>query len=221
MIPQNRTTAFVGSSGAGKSTLLDLILGLLEPTCGIDQVRRAPGLRRQGQAGTRARRRAPGRLPHQRHHARQHRFRRRPPSDIDEARVREVVGDGAARRPHRRAPRGARQTTSASAASGSRVASGSASDSLVRSTADPACSCSMRRRQRSTTRPSTRSPTTLAGSTGASRSSSSLIGSRPCEDADTLIFLKDGRHRGRRDIRPRCAVRAKTSRSSSKLGDLR
>jgi len=34
-IPQNRTTAFVGSSGAGKSTLLDLILGLLEPTEGV------------------------------------------------------------------------------------------------------------------------------------------------------------------------------------------
>lgn len=33
-IPQNRTTAFVGSSGAGKSTLLDLILGLQEPTSG-------------------------------------------------------------------------------------------------------------------------------------------------------------------------------------------
>jgi ABC-type multidrug transport system fused ATPase/permease subunit len=34
-IPQNRTTAFVGSSGAGKSTLLDLILGLQEPTSGL------------------------------------------------------------------------------------------------------------------------------------------------------------------------------------------
>ena len=34
-IPQNSTTAFVGSSGAGKSTLLDLILGLLEPTEGL------------------------------------------------------------------------------------------------------------------------------------------------------------------------------------------
>jgi ABC-type multidrug transport system fused ATPase/permease subunit len=35
VIPQNRTTAFVGSSGAGKSTLLDLILGLQEPTSGV------------------------------------------------------------------------------------------------------------------------------------------------------------------------------------------
>jgi len=34
VIPQNNTTAFVGSSGAGKSTLLDLVLGLLEPTGG-------------------------------------------------------------------------------------------------------------------------------------------------------------------------------------------
>jgi ABC-type multidrug transport system fused ATPase/permease subunit len=34
-IPQNQTTAFVGSSGAGKSTLMDLILGLLEPTDGV------------------------------------------------------------------------------------------------------------------------------------------------------------------------------------------
>ena len=33
-IRRNRTTAFVGSSGAGKSTLLDLVLGLLEPTSG-------------------------------------------------------------------------------------------------------------------------------------------------------------------------------------------
>lgn len=33
-ILQNQTTAFVGSSGAGKSTLLDLVLGLLEPTAG-------------------------------------------------------------------------------------------------------------------------------------------------------------------------------------------
>lgn len=33
-IAENRTTAFVGSSGAGKSTLLDLVLGLLEPTSG-------------------------------------------------------------------------------------------------------------------------------------------------------------------------------------------
>lgn len=33
-IIENRTTAFVGSSGAGKSTLLDLVLGLLEPTSG-------------------------------------------------------------------------------------------------------------------------------------------------------------------------------------------
>lgn len=33
-VPQNRTTAFVGSSGAGKSTLLDLILGLQDPTSG-------------------------------------------------------------------------------------------------------------------------------------------------------------------------------------------
>ncbi|MDQ0613765.1 ABC-type bacteriocin/lantibiotic exporter with double-glycine peptidase domain [Microbacterium sp. W4I4] len=33
-IPENRTTAFVGSSGAGKSTLLDLLLGLLTPTGG-------------------------------------------------------------------------------------------------------------------------------------------------------------------------------------------
>ena len=33
-IAENRTTAFVGSSGAGKSTLLDLVLGLLEPTAG-------------------------------------------------------------------------------------------------------------------------------------------------------------------------------------------
>jgi ABC-type multidrug transport system fused ATPase/permease subunit len=33
-IPENRTTAFVGSSGAGKSTLLDLLLGLLPPTSG-------------------------------------------------------------------------------------------------------------------------------------------------------------------------------------------
>jgi len=34
VIPENRSTAFVGSSGAGKSTLLDVILGLLEPTSG-------------------------------------------------------------------------------------------------------------------------------------------------------------------------------------------
>lgn len=34
VIPEDRTTAFVGSSGAGKSTLLDLILGLQEPTRG-------------------------------------------------------------------------------------------------------------------------------------------------------------------------------------------
>lgn len=33
-IAENHTTAFVGSSGAGKSTLLDLVLGLLEPTSG-------------------------------------------------------------------------------------------------------------------------------------------------------------------------------------------
>lgn len=33
-IPQNSTTAFVGSSGAGKSTLIDLVLGLLQPTRG-------------------------------------------------------------------------------------------------------------------------------------------------------------------------------------------
>lgn len=33
-IPQNSTTAFVGSSGAGKTTLLDLVLGLLTPTEG-------------------------------------------------------------------------------------------------------------------------------------------------------------------------------------------
>lgn len=33
-IRRNQTTAFVGSSGAGKSTLLDLVLGLLEPTSG-------------------------------------------------------------------------------------------------------------------------------------------------------------------------------------------
>lgn len=33
-IPENRTTAFVGSSGAGKSTLVDLILGLLTPSSG-------------------------------------------------------------------------------------------------------------------------------------------------------------------------------------------
>ena len=33
-IAENRTTAFVGSSGAGKSTLLDLVLGLLQPTSG-------------------------------------------------------------------------------------------------------------------------------------------------------------------------------------------
>lgn len=33
-IPANSTTAFVGASGAGKTTLLDLILGLLEPTTG-------------------------------------------------------------------------------------------------------------------------------------------------------------------------------------------
>lgn len=33
-LPRYRTTAFVGSSGAGKSTLLDLLLGLLEPTSG-------------------------------------------------------------------------------------------------------------------------------------------------------------------------------------------
>lgn len=33
-IPENQTTAFVGSSGAGKSTLLDLLLGLLTPTSG-------------------------------------------------------------------------------------------------------------------------------------------------------------------------------------------
>lgn len=34
VIPENTTTAFVGSSGAGKSTLLDLLLGLLEPSAG-------------------------------------------------------------------------------------------------------------------------------------------------------------------------------------------
>lgn len=34
-IPENSTTAFVGSSGAGKSTLLDLLLGLLTPTSGV------------------------------------------------------------------------------------------------------------------------------------------------------------------------------------------
>nr|WP_239528616.1 ATP-binding cassette domain-containing protein [Microbacterium esteraromaticum] len=34
VIPENTTTAFVGSSGAGKSTVLDLILGLLVPTQG-------------------------------------------------------------------------------------------------------------------------------------------------------------------------------------------
>lgn len=34
VIPENRTTAFVGASGAGKSTLLDLLLGLLTPTSG-------------------------------------------------------------------------------------------------------------------------------------------------------------------------------------------
>ena len=33
-IPENRTTAFIGSSGAGKSTLLDIILGLLPPSSG-------------------------------------------------------------------------------------------------------------------------------------------------------------------------------------------
>jgi ABC-type multidrug transport system fused ATPase/permease subunit len=35
VIPDGRTTAFVGSSGAGKSTLLDVILGLLDPTSGM------------------------------------------------------------------------------------------------------------------------------------------------------------------------------------------
>lgn len=34
-IPADRTTAFVGASGAGKTTLLDMILGLLEPTEGV------------------------------------------------------------------------------------------------------------------------------------------------------------------------------------------
>lgn len=35
VIAENRTTAFVGTSGAGKSTLLDLVLGLHEPSSGF------------------------------------------------------------------------------------------------------------------------------------------------------------------------------------------
>jgi ATP-binding cassette, subfamily B, heavy metal transporter len=74
--PAGKTTAIVGPSGAGKSTVLKLLFRFYDPRRGPRSDRRpGPARRNAGLAARRARPRAAGRRPLQRHHPLQHRLR--------------------------------------------------------------------------------------------------------------------------------------------------
>ena len=138
--PTARCVGVVGPSGCGKSTLLELIAGLLEPSAGLDRGRRRAG--------------AEERLAALRLHA-----AARPAAAVaDGARQRGARTAQPRRLARRRAGRGARRCSSASASPGSRrrdrtsspAACASGSPSCARCWPTSRCCCSTSRSPRST-----------------------------------------------------------------------